>query len=197
MIKIPLNPILITLLIISITTSCTNYESENYLAEENKAIADLIPVMTEADFMLAHRKFGDKKPVLFVLDDLDNKLGFDSSANIPDDDRKLLAPLIKSKMAIRKISKKDIKQNYWFDVAFLSEKDYKTNHEDSIIENVNKNSIIGYLWISRVVLFNDYKTGYISFAFYCGEDCYWDSLYEIRKVNGNWVKSRSICGGIA
>ncbi len=57
-----------------IAVSCSRFESEAYMDEEDKAIVDLIPAMIDAESMLKHNDFGSARPKVYVIEDLVNSL---------------------------------------------------------------------------------------------------------------------------
>ena len=63
--------LIVTLFVL--TGSCSRAEDESYLKEEDKVLQDMVPVMVEAEFMLAHNDLGIR-PILYIVEDLNNVL---------------------------------------------------------------------------------------------------------------------------
>jgi len=159
------------LTIVALTFSCRSFETEEYLREEDKALVDLIPEMADADDMLALNDFGTRKPILYIIEDLDNYLDLNDHDSISDQDREGLAPLIKNQMERRKMSKNISSQIPELDVKLLSVKEYESKHKENLNEYIHKGGTFGYLGISRIVFVDKYKSGYVSFYLFCGEGC--------------------------
>lgn len=188
-------PTLLT--IITLTGSCTNFDSEKYLEEENRAIVDLIPEMVDAEYMLTHNYYGTKSPTIIIIEDLFNELTISEYDSVSDADRKQLKPLTSKQIISRKVTLDQFTKLKDLKVQLISKQEFEKHHMDRLIENVNQDKLFGYLWISRIVFANDFQTGYVSFDFFCGEACAWNSVLEIKRVNGRWTESRFIFGGIA
>lgn len=189
--------ILITLTFISIIVSCRQYESSDYLNEENKAISDLIPKMLDADYMLAHNDFGIDKPIVYLIEDLYTNLELPEYDSINEIELKGLTPLTSGEIKSRKISSDLVKRINQFTIKLLPIDEYENKHNKNLTANFINKELFGYLSISRIVFTDNYKTGYISFDVFCGEGCGWNSVIEIKKIEGRWTESKYICGGIA
>ncbi|MCD8529189.1 MAG: hypothetical protein LRY27_04370 [Chitinophagales bacterium] len=70
--------------------------------------------------------------------------------------------------------------------------------QDSAYNNFNLEAdCIGYLFISRIIFNWNYTKGYMHYTYYCGDACAWDDNIEIQKINGKWIITKKLSGGIA
>ena len=187
--------ILIFILFI-LTSSCSRSEGEGYIREEDRVLLDMVPVMVEAEFMLAHNDLGTR-PILYIVEDLNNVLEPTPYDSISDQDAAALAPLLKARMKKRKISRDVFIDYKELKVELLSFAEFEREHQKTMIETIDAGGVLGYLGISRVVLNRNLTKGYLSFNFFCGTGCAWNSTIEIVKVNGKWKEGRFLFGGIA
>lgn len=179
----------------SAVMSCSRFEKEAYVAEEDKALLDMIPSMVDAEYLLTHNDYGNSRPKLYIIEDLNNTLKWTKYDSIGEQDERALAPLLNSKLSKRKISSDLSYDN--FDVKLLTIEEFQTRHEKDMTEIIERGGVLGYLAISRIVFDSEFEKGYMSFYFFCGSGCAWDSTIEIIKDNGSWKKNRFLFGGAA
>lgn len=177
--------------------SCKPYESMDYITEENNVIIDLIGEIVDAEYMLTHNDFNTKRPTVYLMDDLYTKLELSNCDSLNETELKELSPLTKGKIKSRKVSNDIVKQIKQFEIKLLTIDEFEKKHNKNLTANFTNRELFGYLSISRIVFADNYKRGYVSFDFYCGEGCAWNSVIEIKKINGHWIESKFICGGIA
>jgi hypothetical protein len=189
--------ILTLLIIITLTISCTNFDGDKYWGEEDRAIVDLIPKMVEAEYMIAHNDYGTNRPTVIIIEDLFNELAISEYDSVSDIDRQQLEPLTSKQINSRKITLDLFTKLKELNVKLISQQEFEKHHKDNLVENVNRDKLFGYLWISRIVFTDDFQSGYVSFNFFCGEACTWNSVLEIKKVNGRWTQGKFLFGGIA
>src|SRR5688572_28054602 len=84
-----------------LTVSCANYDSENYLNEEQRAIQDLIPEMMGYKSILNDSV--TEIPTLYLNAELDNELKITSTQyeELSEEDKKPLVILAKKKISKR------------------------------------------------------------------------------------------------
>ncbi len=187
------------------------------MSEEDKAILDLLPEMVEMDYMLNHNEYGANPPILYVFGELANKLligyGYEVfeveigsgdtigsyilDGGLSDEEKIRLKLLISNKIPKRELSEGLFKNIDKLNIKVLSIDEKEAIENDSLIEKFENDGVFGYLDISRIIFSNNYQNGFVSFSFFCGEACAWNSVIEIEKINDKWIKKREISGGIA
>lgn len=177
-----------TLTVILLLVSCRNYNSQEYINEENQAINDLIPEMTNYNAMVKMNNYDTTILKLYIISCLDtsvyefykpegNNIGMNK-------EEKSFAPLKNGKIKERSL-------NFNFRCKGL-----KIELKDENLFKVNENEF-GYLTVSRIIFNKNFDIGYLSYSFYCGMDCFWAENIEIKKINGKWKISERFSGGIA
>ena len=196
-----MNKYFIFILILFSVLSCRDYESEEYIKNENEAINDLILELTNFSRMSELNKW-ERKLNLYLFSELDNKApwiekpkGYTISINgidLPKEEleknkneyseyleqykktKRLFSPLYKEKMKRRKL-------NFPFSNDSLKIKLSNTETEKI------KDGDFGYLSISRIVFNNNFTVGYLHYGFYCGMCCAWNNAIEIKKINNKYI----------
>lgn len=210
-----LNRFIILLLITFTFYSCQNYENEEYIKIENEAINDLILEITQFEQINRLKNKNRQKLKLYVISTLDTTTAFITKPNgyiIGENGVNFTEEKIEEnkKEFEENLEKLDREQQLFSDFKRGKIKKRKlnynlTNEELKIIiidrENIKslqiKENEFGYLFMSRIVFKNNFTTGYLSFGFFCGDGCAWNSNIEIKKVNGKWKISEYFSRGIS
>ncbi len=198
-------------------SSCRNYETEAHFAAEDEVYRALLGEFTDMAYMLSVNDYGEGKPTLYVISDLFNEVEVRidtityateiGSNGLPSklksevskqslEERKLFKPLVKAKLARRKLD--FLWKHDSLNIQLLPEAEYQAKHEEDtgkIMEN--DRSIFGYLHLSRIAFNRDLTKGYMAYSFFCGVACAWYNHIEVVKENGQWKISRTFSGGIA
>ncbi|TCI84513.1 hypothetical protein [Tenacibaculum sp. M341] len=196
-------------------SNCKNYESEDYINQENKAINQIIPEITNLNKMIEYNNWDTKDLKLFIYNELivetatnfepegytigidgvplsekrlkENKKEFEEKIAKYEKEEKLFAPLKKRKIKTRSLQ-------YKFNVDNL--KIELVNSESVRIRDLKKGEF-GILAVSRIIFNRNYSKGYLYYTFYCGSGCAWDNNIEIQKIDGKWKITEYFSGGIA
>ena len=170
----------LTLTIATITVSCANYDSENYLNEEQRAIQDLIPEMMGYKSILNDSV--TEIPTLYLNAELDNELKITSTQyeELSEEDKKPLVILAKKKISKRILPNDIFNDREKPNVKFISEDECQTPQLD-------KEKMIRCLSISRVLFTSDFKKGYLTYKTQCNKICGSNSILSIKKINGHWA----------
>ena len=205
------NKILI-LFVFSLLCSCRNYESEKYIAKENEAINDIIPLLIKNDEIVKGNDFDTNNLKIFLISSLTAEIYniYEPKARSEEEivlwyeteeertfykerykkfekEQKLFAPLINGVLKERIL-------------------DYKFEYSNLKVELISdtiyfftelKQNEYGRLAISRIIFNRSFDKGYLAYGFYCGEGCYWSNNIEIVKINGKWKISETFSGGIS
>ena len=207
--KINLFKIILLLLTISIF-SCTDYDSEKYILNENEAITDIIPDLIDLNDMISMNNYKTDSLNLYLNSALNNENitfteQFDSFLNTPENDS-LKVKFNREKLAFKAFTKKSINpRNLDIEIKYSNLNVIiipSNEHSKNITKTYNEKSdidknIFGSLDMSRIIFDKKYEIGYLSYGFYCGEGCFWCSNIQIRKINGKWKISETYSGGIA
>lgn len=195
--------------------SCKNYDSKEYIENENQAINDVILEMTEFDKMKRLNKWGNVKHKLYIIAKLDtisawtqepkgytveinntrlsekkiaeNKKRYEDELKAYEKEKFLFKNLKNGKLKPRKL-------DYHFQNKNLEIKLVKAEKFEA---NKTMDNEYGYLFVSRVVFNKDFTKGYLHYEFFCGEACAWNNNIEITKVNEVWKITKVFSGGIA
>ena len=204
------NKLFILLALLSLY-SCRNYESKEYITIENGAINDIIRQLINYDDMVKWNDFDTTNTKILLTSTLgtdimniDEPEDFDRYFNvnrIKDSEmeyyKKLYSEMIKNhkkeREAFAPLTKGKLKERIF---------DYQLEYPNLQIELIPEYSELkeneyGFLYISRIIFNRCFDKGYLSYAFWCGEDCYWSGNIEIIKVNGKWEMSEEFSGRIA
>lgn len=176
-----------------LSISCTNYDSERYIQTENQAIQDIILELIDFEYMSKGHSTNSQKLNLYLNATLDTIIvPYNDPYHYEDEDlnkyRKEQISFLPFKT--KRIKKRELHHTFEYpnlDVKLVTDIDRKPLHIQEM----------GYLYISRVIFNNRYDKGYLSYAFFCGEACFWNNNIEIIKVNGVWKVSEEFSGGIA
>jgi len=209
------NKILI-LFLIYLLIGCNNYNSEEYISNENSAIKDIIPQLTDFENMVDRNKLNtNNKLKLFLISSLN---AYASEIHEPNGYVTSVNGIKVEKLEIKK-RKKEYEEEYEkykrekklfrkLRKGKINKRILTTNFKYSnlkielIPENKNRKlklreNEFGYLFISRIVFNRTFNKGYLSYSFFCGSGCAWYSNIEIEKVKGKWIISETFSGGIA
>ena len=204
------NKLFILLALLSLY-SCRNYESKEYITIENGAINDIIRQLINYDDMVKWNDFDTTNTKILLTSTLgtdimniDEPEDFDRYFNInriKDSEmeyyKKLYSKMIKNhkkeREAFAPLTKGKLKERIF---------DYQFEYSNLQIELIPEYSELkeneyGFLYISRIIFNRCFDKGYLSYAFWCGEGCYWSGNIEIIKVNGKWEMSEEFSGRIA
>jgi len=204
------NKLFILLALLSLY-SCRNYESKEYITIENGAINDIIRQLINYDDMVKWNDFDTTNTKILLTSTLgtdimniDEPGDFDRYFNInriKDSEmeyyKKLYSEMVKNhkkeREAFAPLTKGKLKERI-FDYQF----EY-SNLQIELIPDCSelKENEYGFLYISRIIFNRCFDKGYLSYEFWCGEDCYWSGNIEIIKVNGKWEMSEEFSGSIA
>ncbi|BDD07723.1 hypothetical protein FUAX_01550 [Fulvitalea axinellae] len=180
-------------------TSCRNYNSEEYLKMEEQAINELIPMMTDLQYMTKANHAGIDSLKLYIISSLDTTIypphfpTNDLDINYQDDlrrynkENRLFAPIINGTLKKRSIQNNFTCKGLIIDLAPL----------ENSMDLAKNPDVLGVLTISRIYFERGFKKGYLSYTFYCGTGCCWSNNVEIRKIDGKWIFSEIFSGGIA
>ncbi|TVQ44884.1 MAG: hypothetical protein EA362_09435 [Saprospirales bacterium] len=205
--------ILVSLVLIFSFLGCRNYDSQRYIDNENHALESILHQMIDYQSMVQHNKMDTTNVKIFLFSTLDTivcefyRPGFSFNENgdlYPivlsrekqkeykaeleqyELDKKLFSPFINGKIKSRELDHKFEYSN--LEVVLFS--------ENLLSLNLKPNEL-GYMYVSRIVFDRNFKKGYLSFSFFCGQACLWRYNIEIHKINGKWEISRYFSGGIA
>ena len=206
--KINIFKIILLLLTISIF-SCTNYDSEKYILNENEVIIDIIPDLIDLNDMISMNNYKSDSLNLYLNSTLNNENiafteQFDSFLDKFENDS-LKEMFDREKTNFKAFTKKSIKpRNLDIKIKYSNlNVIIIPSHENSrnIIQTYNEKAendknIFGSLDMSRIIFDKNYEIGYLSYGFYCGKSCFWSSNIQIRKLNGKWKISETYSGGI-
>ncbi|WP_461637132.1 hypothetical protein [Labilibaculum euxinus] len=182
------------LILLSSLIGCMNYETEKYIDQENKAINEIIPQMIKYHEMVKMNNLDTLNLRLFLISTLDTQIceinkpdGFVISENgvklpneeIKEGQKEYEENIEKYKLEMRLFS---ALRNGTLNKRVL---DYKFEYLTLKIELIPEQNLdyklkqneFGYLKVSRIILNRKYDKGYLSFSFYCGEGCYWVTMF--------------------
>jgi len=210
--------ILLILLGVFCFLSCQNYESENYIKNENEAINELILEMTNFEEMKRLNKWNDKKLELYIVSQLDtisswlhkpkgytiaindvklpkeeiesNKKEFENELAKYEKEKELFMNLKNGKIKIRKL-------NYHFENEKLNIQLIEKEKIEKLESFDTEENEFGYLFVSRIIFNKNFTKGYLHYGFICGVGCAWNNNVEIEKINGKWTITERFSGGIA
>ena len=176
--------IILSILVFFTLFGCSNFESEEYIKEENKAINKLIPKL----FSIKNYEIDNIENVeIFVITSLTNEIEI-----ISDDEQKIilfepfLAKSINNRILNFEFNYKNL------NITQISKQQFEKKYP---IDNKGSNEI--YLLISRISFNQTFDLGYMNYQIYCGEGCFWSNNIEIKRIKGQWVISRLLSGNIA
>ncbi|NOQ27736.1 MAG: hypothetical protein GQ564_20425 [Bacteroidales bacterium] len=170
-------------------SGCNRHDDCRYFEEECHAIIDLVPLMVDLDYMIAHNNYNLEKPSLFIINELYGKIYKIKNEELTRKDQKILDPLIRGKMSDRLITQKIVSDFSKIKLVVLDKMEFETH-----IQNKNNivNDVFGYLVVSRIAFDRKYQVGFVEYSFFCGEACAWKSLIKIIKINNKWIKDKEI-----
>lgn len=174
---------------IIVFSGCNRYDSCRYFEEECHAINDLIPLMVDLDYMIAHNKYNVEKPSLFIINKLYGNVNSIKEEELTRKDKRTLNPLISAKMSDRLITKKTVLDFSKIKVVVLDKEKFELQTKNKT--NIAKNTF-GYLVISRIAFDKKYQVGFVEYYFYCGDACAWKSMIKIKNNNNKWIKEKEI-----
>ena len=207
--------ILVIVVIITSLCGCRNYDSPQYIANENRAIDDIILEMTKFLEMKRLNEWPDEKLTLYVQFTLDTVSahterpegfviamnGIDlSEAEIAENKRvyyERLARHEKEQEIFKKFKDESIQPRTLTEVPINDEINVQLFNADTLRSFSVQKHDFGYLAMSRILFNRDFTKGYLYYSFFCGVGCAWDSNIEITKVNGRWKITEYYSGGIA
>ncbi|MFT6963769.1 MAG: hypothetical protein ACJAWV_003507 [Flammeovirgaceae bacterium] len=190
------------LLPILFLASCRDYNSEEYIKIENQAINDIIPEIIDLEDMIEMNDYKTDNIILFLASNLDtfhvplhkpidsrfeiekalgltqnNKEELEILIEKYEKQKALFAPIVDGTLKPRKLK-------HDFKVKGLKVELVETKMEE-LSSNI-KGEMLGVLEVSRVLFKDDFNEGFLSYLFYCGDNCYWRYNIEIGKSDGKW-----------
>jgi len=192
--------IIIIFLIVFSFYGCKNYNSKEYIENENIVIKEIIPQLIQFDNGANWNKL-DTKPKVF----LSEKLFVVYKPKVNHED--IYRQSEKEEKRLKKIKETEMKNFRPFALNLIKERKlkYKIEYPNLKIEYVEENVKIkkfkeneyGHLVISRIIFNKNFDTGYLAYSFFCGTACAWGYTVEIKKINGKWEITETYSGGIA
>lgn len=151
--------------------------------EENNVINDLLYKMIDGERFVKLNK-------TIVYFDLKQNCNLDKRFIGNYKTNKLIDNLMDNRLESRLIDSTKINKIIGIRLVFNDTINY--NNTDYL-----SNNIIGTLSISRISFNKAFNSGYFYYSVYCGEECGWGYLVEIKKVKGNWIIAKYINGYVS
>lgn len=174
--------------------SCLDYESSEYINEENRAISDLIFELTDAEYMSKHINDSINQLVIYIENELKNTFFDSDDSFLPSDSvQSLFIPIIEKEISERSFEM-SLKSN---NVNFMTIDSVRYDSIRSIGYSKyfeGDNAEIGIFSCSRILFNYSKNKGYLCYDFFCGSGCAWGRFIEIEKIKGKW-KIVNILGG--
>ena len=184
------------------------------MAKENEAINNVIHQLIKYDIIVELNQLDTNHLKIFLSSSLDTAIypisepvDFDRYFSVGNSTDAEIKAYKEQYDEYYKNRKKEQKEFAPFKKGKIKKRtlDYKfeySNLQVKLIEYPDKfeelkQNEYGFLYISRIVFNRHFDKGYLAYAFFCGEGCYWSENIEIVRVNGKWKISETFSGGIA